>query len=162
SWAPSPPTLSPASSDTKVWPRRLRARASSIHRLRMIRYIQLSRREPASHLPRDSSARSMVIWQRSSASVRSRARPTANRRSRELMERGVCGAPARGGERLWSEPTPEELAKAEGSGFGLVEQYQIEGLGFTVARLTVPSGLSLANAQKRLGNLLPGADVCAE
>ena len=84
------------------------------------------------------------------------------RRNRDLIERDVLGAPARRGELLLTDPTPGQLATAQAAGFRLVELEQVEGLGFAVARLAVPEGLSLAGAEKRLASLLPGADFSAD
>ncbi|QGN55133.1 S8 family serine peptidase [Novosphingobium sp. Gsoil 351] len=84
------------------------------------------------------------------------------RRSRGLIERDVLGAPARRGELLLTDPTPEQLAKAKAAGFAVLENEPIEGLGFTVARLRVPERETLSGAQKRLVGLLPGANVSAD
>lgn len=81
------------------------------------------------------------------------------RQSRELIEPDRQGAPARRGELLLVDPTPEVLATAERAGFGLAEREDLEALELTVFRLTLPRGLSLAQAEEFLTRLAPEAQL---
>ena len=81
------------------------------------------------------------------------------RRHHEAIERDLLGQPARRGELLLTDPTPEQIAKAEGSGFRVVAREEIEGLGLSVARLQIPKGAPLGAAEKKLETLLPGAEI---
>jgi len=84
------------------------------------------------------------------------------RHNRETIERDLLGRPARRGELLLTDPTADDIAKAEGSGFRLIGLEEIEGLGLSVARLQVPSELALGPAEKHLETLLPGAGIGAD
>lgn len=84
------------------------------------------------------------------------------RRHRDLIERDLLGAPARRGELLLVDPTPEQLAEADAAGFRPIASEVIDGLDLTIARLAVPAGVSLATAEKRLERILPGAEIGAD
>ena len=84
------------------------------------------------------------------------------RANRDLIELDLGGAPARRGELLLVDPTPQQLASAQDAGFRLIDRSPIEGLDFAVATLAAPSGISLAGAEKRLERILPGAAIGAD
>ena len=84
------------------------------------------------------------------------------RRNRGVIERDLSGQPARRGELLLLDASPNELAVASQAGFTVQERATIEELGFAVVRVATPSGLSLAAAESKLEGLLPGASVSAD
>lgn len=84
------------------------------------------------------------------------------RRNREAIELDATGAPARRGELLLVDPTPEALEAAAAAGFALAGQERIAGLDFEVARLSLPPGLPLAKAEALLAALLPGTTITAD
>lgn len=84
------------------------------------------------------------------------------RRNRDLIERDLSGEPARRGELLLLDPSPNELAQAAQAGFAVEEWESIDSLGFAVVRVATPSGLTLAEAEKQLEGLLPGVSVSAD
>jgi hypothetical protein len=84
------------------------------------------------------------------------------RRNREAIEFDLLGQPARRGELLLTDPTPDEIARAEARGFRLIAQEPIDGLELSVARLQIPRGISLGQAEKQLEAELPGAEIGAD
>ena len=54
------------------------------------------------------------------------------------------------------------VARAADAGFAVIDSERIAGLDLEVVRFAVPSGRSLARAQKQLGKLLPGAEIDAD
>lgn len=84
------------------------------------------------------------------------------RRNRDRIEIDARGELARKGELLLLDPSPAQLAVAEGAGFTLIERANFEELGMTVARLGFPRQMSLARAEKELARLLPDAEIGAD
>lgn len=74
----------------------------------------------------------------------------------QAIERDLGGNLARRGELLASGVAEADLRLLEGAGFRLIAREEVEGLGFAVARLAVPTGLTLAKAQQRAAELVPG------
>ncbi len=83
-------------------------------------------------------------------------------RHSDQVEFDDAGQPARRGELILVDPSPDDLAAARRSGFALIEQHRIEGLDMAYARLAVPPRLSLARAERELRKLLPHAEVTAD
>ncbi|WP_247712935.1 S8 family serine peptidase [Qipengyuania intermedia] len=84
------------------------------------------------------------------------------RRNPDAIELDAEGAPARRGELLVMDVSTEALGPAFGAGFTLLSREEIEGLDMSVARLGVPAGLDLGEAQLLLAQLLPMAKVSAD
>lgn len=84
------------------------------------------------------------------------------RRNRESIERDILGQPARRGELLLLDPSPEELERAAQAGFAIQGREDIEGLDFGVVRMAIPRGISLARAEMKLEGLIPGVSVSAD
>lgn len=84
------------------------------------------------------------------------------RANRDAIERDRFGELARRGELLVMDVDDAALAPALAAGFSLIAREQVEGLDLTVVRLAVPADQSLAKAQARLEELLPGATVSAD
>lgn len=84
------------------------------------------------------------------------------RQNRALIERDASGDPARKGELLILDPTPKALETAREAGFALLSSEVLGELQLTVARVSVPRGMSLAKAQALLGSRLPGATISAD
>ena len=84
------------------------------------------------------------------------------RSNRETVELDDTGAPARRGEVLLIDPAGEDVARAEGAGYGVIEQGTIEGLGLAYARLSVPGGRPLGKAIRSLRKLLPEREITAD
>lgn len=84
------------------------------------------------------------------------------RRHADIIERDSRGAPARRGELLVMDASPAALAAGEAAGFAIISREEIEGLGFTVVRVSVPEGMDLAEAEGALARLMPGASVAAD
>ena len=70
------------------------------------------------------------------------------RRNRETIELDIRGEPARRGELLVLDPSAAQLAQIRAAGLGVAESEQLETLGITVVRLTLPRGMSLAEGQR--------------
>jgi hypothetical protein len=84
------------------------------------------------------------------------------RRNRETIELDAQGAPARRGELLLVDPTPEVLVAAQGNGFVLTERQQLGSLGLTLVRVNVPRGVSLAQGEALLLRAAPGAEIAPD
>jgi len=87
---------------------------------------------------------------------------TLLRDNREIIERDRYGDPALRGILVASGIGPVELAEARSAGFAIVSRENIAGLDLSVTRFAVPPGLSLAEAERRLGAMLPAADIAAD
>ncbi len=87
---------------------------------------------------------------------------TLLRDNRENIERDQHGDPALRGVLVASGIGPAELAAARGAGFMIVSRENIAGIDLSVTRFAVPTSLSLAEAERRLGALLPAADIAAD
>ncbi len=84
------------------------------------------------------------------------------RERRRFLEPDANGEPAVRGELLVINPDARTLAAARGAGFANAGTEQLGALGMSVARLQVPSGMSLAEAQKALRKLVPGAEIAPD
>lgn len=94
--------------------------------------------------------------------LRERALDRLLRTNRDTIERDRFGELARRGELLVMDVEDTALAPGLAAGFTLIAREPVEGLDLTVVRLAAPAGLSLAKAQMRLEDLLPGATVAAD
>ncbi|MFD2498156.1 hypothetical protein ACFSTI_03855 [Rhizorhabdus histidinilytica] len=77
----------------------------------------------------------------------------------EALDIDARGDPAVKGELILIDATAEALRAATAAGFTLAGQDTIDGLGIRTARLRTPDGMSLARAERRLRQLVPGAEV---
>lgn len=84
------------------------------------------------------------------------------RASPQAIERDPAGNLARRGELLVRDAADAELRLLEQAGFRVIAREEIEGLGFSILRLRVPEGMSLAEAQTRAATLAPDAEVEAD
>ena len=84
------------------------------------------------------------------------------RRNREAIELDIQGEPARRGELLVVDPSAAQLAQIRAAELGVAESEQLDTLGITVVRLTLPSGMSLAEGQRLLAARVPGAEISAD
>mgnify|MGYP001599972827 CR=1 FL=1 len=84
------------------------------------------------------------------------------RRQREFVEPDANGEPAVRGELLLVDPDAATLTAARGAGFAEAGTDRLGSLGMSVTRLQVPRGLSLAEAQRRLLRIAPGAELAAD
>ncbi|MCL6250574.1 S8 family serine peptidase [Altererythrobacter sp. KTW20L] len=84
------------------------------------------------------------------------------RQNSEFVEVDRTGQPARRGELLLMDLTPEAARVLEQQGFALLAQEDIAGLGFIVSRLAVPARMSLAEAQGVVAALAPSATVAPD
>lgn len=84
------------------------------------------------------------------------------RSNRDIIEVDLQGQPARRGELLVLDPSTADLALIRTAGVGVAEAEQLEALGITVVRLTLPPGMSLAEGQRLLAERVPGAEVSAD
>lgn len=80
----------------------------------------------------------------------------------QVIERDAAGNLARRGELLATGASEAELRLMEQAGFRVLAREEIEGLDIAFARLAVPSGMSLADAQARAAALAPGAQIEAD
>ena len=78
------------------------------------------------------------------------------RTNRQSIERDDLGEPARRGVVLFVDPDPAALATAKGLGFTAQPVAGLETLGLAPVALSVPEGMSLANALRKLRAALPG------
>ena len=78
------------------------------------------------------------------------------------LERDLDGAPARRGVVLLIDPNPAMLVIVNSWGFRAAPLQQIDGLDLAVSRVTIPAGMSLAQAQKLIIKKLPGATVSSD
>nr|WP_216650869.1 S8 family serine peptidase [Novosphingobium sp. SG751A] len=84
------------------------------------------------------------------------------RRNRNTVAMDANGSPARAHELLLLDPDPAALMLAEKSGYRLMEQGDLEGLGVGFARLETPAGVTLPDATRALQKLLPAKTVTAD
>ncbi|MBB3955299.1 S8 family serine peptidase [Novosphingobium sediminicola] len=84
------------------------------------------------------------------------------RRNRNIVAMDANGSPARAHELLLLDPDPAALMLAEKSGYRLMEQGDLEGLGVGFARLETPAGVTLPDATRALQKLLPAKTVTAD
>lgn len=84
------------------------------------------------------------------------------RRNRAAVEADEGGQPAVRGEALLLDPDPAALERARAQGYPLIEQAAIDDLGLSYARLAVPDGQPLAEAIRKLRQILPGRTVTAD
>lgn len=82
--------------------------------------------------------------------------------NRAVVELDLDRAPARRGELLLLDPDPATISAAQGSGYTVIEQGQIDGLDVAFARLEVPKERSLAQGEKALRRLIPGKTISAD
>ncbi|QYU70757.1 S8 family serine peptidase [Leptolyngbya sp. 15MV] len=84
------------------------------------------------------------------------------RRNQDIIERDARGDPARRGEILVMDATPEQLALARTAGFAELGSETIDGLELTVVRLRPPVGMDLAAAEQAIARLLPTATIAPD
>ena len=82
--------------------------------------------------------------------------------NRQTLERDGDGAPARRGVLLLIDPNPATLVAVQALGFDPAKPETIDGLDITVSRVTLPTGMALAQAQKLLRRKLPTANVSSD
>ncbi|MEC7817147.1 MAG: S8 family serine peptidase [Pseudomonadota bacterium] len=80
----------------------------------------------------------------------------------DIIELDALGAPARRGELIVMDVPAAALAPALQAGFTVLSREEVEGLGISLVRVSVPAGLSLAEAQSALALLLPDAEIVAD
>ena len=80
----------------------------------------------------------------------------------QAIERDAAGNLARRSELLATGASEPELLLMEQAGFRVLAREEIEGLGIAFARLEVPAGMTLADAQARAAALAPGAQIEAD
>ena len=84
------------------------------------------------------------------------------RERRKFIEPDADGEPAVRGELLLVDPDPASLAAVRAAGFADAGTEQLGALGISVARLQVPHGMSLADAQRRLRQVAPQAEIAPD
>lgn len=84
------------------------------------------------------------------------------RRNSDAIELDSAGAPARRGELLVMDASPDAIGPAIDAGFTLLSREEVEGLDLSLLRIGVPSGMELAEAQAALALLLPEAEISAD
>lgn len=84
------------------------------------------------------------------------------RQNSAFIERDARGAPARRGELLLVDPTPDHLRAAQEAGFAVAGQEDLQGLGLAVVRLRLPQGTSLAEGEALLLRAAPSAQVAPD
>src|SRR5690606_36540192 len=72
------------------------------------------------------------------------------------------GDTARRGELLLLDPGPAQLAAAQAAGSAALGSERMAALGLTVVRLQVPRGVRLRDAEARLRQAVPGAEVAPD
>ena len=80
----------------------------------------------------------------------------------DLIERDAEGDPARKGELLVIDPTESDLAHLRDKGFKAIGKEDIAGTGLAVTRIALPDGVSLAEGQREVAEILPQAQVSAD
>ena len=78
------------------------------------------------------------------------------------LERDRDGAPARRGVVLLIDPDPAMLVIVNSWGFKAAAVEHVDGLDLAVSQVTIPAGMSLAQAQKLITKKLPGAIVSSD
>lgn len=84
------------------------------------------------------------------------------RRNRQYIERDRAGEPARRGEIVLLEASPQQLTSAQAEGYRVIEQGRLATLDIAFVRLALPRGTDLDEAQRALGELLPGATIAPD
>lgn len=84
------------------------------------------------------------------------------RENRLAIELDAEAQPARRGELLLEGADSAAVARAEQAGFVVISRENLEDLGLSVVRLGVAPGTPLAQAEKQLRKVLPGATVSAD
>lgn len=84
------------------------------------------------------------------------------RNNRAFVELDDADQPARAREVLLLDPDADSLARADASGYRLIEQGQIADLGLAYARLATPPGANLSTATRQLRRLLPAKQVTSD
>ena len=84
------------------------------------------------------------------------------RRSGDTIELDAQGAPARRGELLVLDPAQGALAAAQAAGFVVAGREDLDNLGVSVVRLTLPRGMSLAQGEALLRRVAPGAEIAPD
>jgi subtilisin family serine protease len=84
------------------------------------------------------------------------------RSNRDTIALDMRGEPARRGELLAMDVDAASLGQAIAAGFTVLDAKPVEGLGFAVTRLGVPSGMRLADAERELASVMPEATVSAD
>lgn len=80
----------------------------------------------------------------------------------QAIERDAVGNLARRGELLATGLAEPGFAVLEQAGFRVLAREQIEGLDIAFARIAVPAGMTLAEGQGRVAELVPEAEVEAD
>lgn len=80
----------------------------------------------------------------------------------QTIERDAAGNLARRGELLATGVSESELRQLEQAGFRVLAREEIEGLEIAFARLEVPAGMTLEEAQARAAALAPEAQIEAD
>lgn len=96
------------------------------------------------------------------ASARTERLTAFVRDNRPVVEFDDADQPARAHEVLLLDPDPAALTRAAASGYRLIEEGDLDGLGVRYARLAAPPGASLASATRQLRRLLPGKEISAD
>jgi hypothetical protein len=84
------------------------------------------------------------------------------RRDRAFVEPDADGEPAVRGELLLIDPGEATLAAARAEGMSESGREQLGSLGMEIVRLTLPRGLSLAEAQRRLRGQAPDTQIAPD
>ncbi len=84
------------------------------------------------------------------------------RRHREVIELDARGEPARRGELLLLDASPEVLAAVRSAGFEVAGTDKMGSLGLSIVRVALPRGASLAEAEARLRRAVPTAEIVAD
>lgn len=87
---------------------------------------------------------------------------TLVRDNRQTIERDLDGAPARRGVLLLIDADATTLQKVAALGFVPSSPELIDGLDLSVSQLTLPPGMSLAQAQKLVRQKAPGANITSD
>ncbi len=94
--------------------------------------------------------------------VRDRTLDRLLRANPQAIERDAAGNLARRGELLAHGASDADLGLMEQAGFRVLARDEIEGLDIAFARLAVPAGMTLAEAQARAAALAPDAQIEAD
>ncbi len=84
------------------------------------------------------------------------------RDNRQTIEFDADAQPARRGELLLEGADHAAIERAEQAGFAVIARENFDDLNLAVVRLAVPSGVTLAQAERRLHKLLPAATISAD
>lgn len=84
------------------------------------------------------------------------------RQNRDAIDFDENRYPAVRGELVATGITESAIKNAQAQGFNLLSRDAIEGLGLSYVRFGTPKGLSLAEAEKKLRQVLPEAEIDAD